>query len=73
MEMQAPARTAPLFPGEDNTLPPTWVDGAEVYHTVAQCSRLQEIRRHRRVTGKPGVKLRLCWNCEDILRAKRSG
>ena len=71
--MEVPARTTPLFPEQDTTLPPTWVDGAEVYHTVAQCSRLREIRRNRRLTGKPGVKMRLCWVCEDILRAKRSG
>ncbi len=65
-------RVTSLF-GEHNLLPPTWVEGSNVFHTTEKCQRLQAIPRNRRVSGKPGVKLRLCFNCEDITSAKRSG
>ncbi len=65
-------RVSSLFE-EEEELPPTWVDGSEVFHTTEKCQRLQAIPRNRRVSGKPGVKLRLCFNCEDIVRTKRSG
>ncbi len=63
---------ASLF-GEDVELPPTWTEGSDVYHTIERCTRLQAIRRNRRITGKPGTAMRLCFNCDDIIRAKRSG
>lgn len=58
---------------EENPLPPTWVEGSAVFHTTERCQRLPAIPRNRRVSGKPGVRLRLCFNCEDIARTKRSG
>ncbi|WP_263382671.1 hypothetical protein [Granulicella arctica] len=70
----APERavTAALF-GDEPELPPTWSEGSEVFHTTEKCNRLHAIRRNNRITGKPGVKMRLCFNCEDIIRTKRSG
>ena len=65
-------RVSSLF-DEDKELPPTCVEGSDVFHTTEKCQRLQAIPRNRRVSGKPGVKLRLCFNCEDIARTKRSG
>ncbi len=68
------ARALPnsLF-GDDLELPPTWTEGSSIYHTTEKCTRLQAIRRNRRVSGKPGVSMRLCFNCDDIIRTKRSG
>ncbi len=54
-------------------IPPTWVEESDVFHTTEKCTRLQAIPRNRREQGRPGVKRRLCFNCEDILRTKRSG
>jgi hypothetical protein len=72
MSEAAKERAGSLF-GEELELPPTWSEGSEVFHTTEKCNRLQAIRRNRRVTGKPGVRMRLCFNCEDIVRTKRSG
>jgi hypothetical protein len=38
-----------------------------------KCNRLQAIHPNNRVTGKPGIAMRQCFNCEDIIRTKRSG
>jgi hypothetical protein len=54
-------------------IPPTWSEGSEVFHTTEKCTRLQAIQRNKRLTGKPGVAMRQCFNCEDIIRAKRLG
>ena len=54
-------------------IPPTWSAESDVFHTTEKCTRLQAIPRNRREKGKPGKGRRLCFNCEDILRAKRSG
>jgi len=54
-------------------IPPTWSAESDVFHTTERCTRLQAIPRNRRERGKPGVGRRLCFNCEDILRTKRSG
>jgi len=54
-------------------IPPTWCEGSEVFHTTEKCTRLQAIQRNKRITGKPGVAMRQCFNCEDIIRAKRLG
>jgi hypothetical protein len=64
----------PLFPERPDLtpeIPPTWCDGSDVFHTTEKCSRLQTIHRNKRITGKPGYSLRQCFNCEDIIRAKR--
>ena len=68
--------TATLFPTEPELtpeIPPTWCEGSEVYHLTEKCSRLKAIQRNKRVSGKPGVAMRQCFNCEDIIRAKRLG
>ena len=54
-------------------IPPTWCEGSEVFHTTEKCTRLQAIQRNKRITGKPSVAMRQCFNCEDIIRAKRLG
>ncbi len=54
-------------------IPPTWCEGGDVFHITDKCSRLKAIRRNRRITGKPGSAMRQCFNCEDIVRTKRSG
>ena len=54
-------------------IPPTWAEGSDVFHITERCSRLRAIPRRHRLTGKPHSKLRQCFNCEDILRAKRRG
>jgi hypothetical protein len=75
-EIEAPRAdrpvTAALF-GDEPELPPTWCEGSDVFHTAEKCTRLKAIRRNKRITGKPGIKMRLCFNCEDIIRTKRSG
>jgi hypothetical protein len=66
-------RAGSLF-GEELELPPTWSEGSEVFHTTERCNRLQAIRKNRRMTSKlPPSWMRLCFNCEDIVRTKRSG
>jgi hypothetical protein len=69
-------QTATLFPTEPELtpeIPPTWCEGSEVFHITEKCSRLKAIQRNKRVSGKPGVAMRQCFNCEDIIRAKRLG
>ena len=63
----------PKLFGEEPEMPPTWSEGSLVFHTTEKCSRLQAIRRNRRITGRPGAAMRPCFNCEDILRTKRRG
>jgi hypothetical protein len=66
-----------LFPSQPELtpeIPPTWCEGSDVYHTTEKCNRLQAIHRNRRIkANKPPVSLRPCFNCEDIIRTKRSG
>jgi hypothetical protein len=65
-----------LFPHQPDLtpeIPPTWAEGSDVFHITDKCNRLQSIHLNNRVTGKPGVAMRQCFNCEDIIRTKRSG
>ncbi len=65
-----------LFPDQPDLspeIPPTWAEDSDVFHTSERCTRLQAIQRNKRLTGRPGSRLRLCFNCEDIVRAKRMG
>ena len=62
---------APAF-GEAPELPPTWSEGSRIFHTTEKCTRLQAIRRNRRVTGNPGLRDH-CLNCLDIVSTKRRG
>jgi hypothetical protein len=69
-------QTPLLFPTQPDLtpeIPPTWSDGSEIFHTTEKCTRLQAIQRNKRITGKPGIAMRQCFNCEDIIRAKRLG
>jgi len=72
-------QSMPLFPQQPDLtpeIPPTWCEGSDVFHTTEKCKRLQAIPRGRRITdhsGGPGHGLRQCFNCEDIIRAKRAG
>ena len=53
---------------------PTWGEGSDVYHVTEKCKRLQAVARVRRMTSRiPPSSLRLCFNCEDIMRAQRRG
>jgi hypothetical protein len=64
------------FPDQPNLspeIPPTWCENSDVFHTTEKCTRLQAIRKDQRITGEPGVRLRQCFNCEDIIRTKRAG
>lgn len=64
------------FPDQDKLtpeIPPTWAEDSAVYHTSERCTRLRVIPKSKRITGKPNSKLRHCFNCEDIIRAKRRG
>jgi hypothetical protein len=71
--------STPLFPDQPTLtpeIPPTWREGSKVFHTTEKCNRLQSIPRNKRVTylsGSPAQGLRQCFNCEDIIRAKRLG
>lgn len=65
-----------LFPQQPELtpeIPPTWAEQSDIFHITERCKRLQAIHNNRRITGKPGVKMRQCFNCEDIIRTKRSG
>jgi hypothetical protein len=65
-----------LFPAQSDLtpeIPPTWSEDSAIYHITAKCTRLQAIHRNNRLTGKPGAAMRPCFNCEDIIRTKRSG
>jgi hypothetical protein len=72
-------QSMPLFaeqPDLTPEIPPTWCEGSDVFHTVEKCNRLQAIPRDKRIrymTGKAAPGLRQCFNCEDIVRAKRAG
>jgi hypothetical protein len=73
VERPVVAGTGALF-GEDEELPPTWAEGSDVYHVTEKCTRLRTIRKNRRVQSKtPPSWMRPCFNCEDIVRAKRLG
>lgn len=62
---------APAF-GEEPELPPTWSEHSRIFHTTEKCTRLQAIRRNRRITGNPGLRDH-CLNCLDIVTTKRRG
>ncbi len=64
-------RSQPAF-GEEPDLPPTWSEHSRIFHTTEKCTRLQAIRRNRRITGKPGLRGH-CLNCLDIISTKRRG
>ena len=61
----------PAF-GEEPELPPTWSEHSRIFHTTEKCTRLQAIRRNRRITGNPGLRQH-CLNCIDIISTKRRG
>lgn len=65
-----------LFPAQPGLTPeiaPTWGLASDVFHITEKCSRLQAIHPNNRLTGRPGIAMRQCFNCEDIIRTKRSG
>ena len=66
-----PAPAEPAF-GEEPELPPTWSEHSRIFHTTEKCTRLQAIRRNRRITGNPGLRDH-CLNCLDIVTTKRRG
>jgi hypothetical protein len=72
-------QSMPLFPEQPDLtpeIPPTWCEGSDVFHTTEKCTRLQAIptvKRVRYMSGKAADGLRQCFNCEDIIRAKRAG
>lgn len=68
----APPADPPAF-GDEAELPPTWTEGSLIFHTTGKCTRLQAIGRNRRISGKPGVAMRPCFNCEDIFHTRRTG
>jgi hypothetical protein len=71
-----PALLFPDHPDLTPEIPPTWCEGSDVFHTIEKCTRLQAIPVKKRITymsGKPADGLRHCFNCEDIIRAKRAG
>ncbi len=53
-------------------LPPTWSEHSRIFHTAERCTRLQSIRRNRRVTGSPGSRDH-CLNCIAIAATLRRG
>lgn len=68
----AAARAAEPAFGEEPDLPPTWSENSRTFHTTEKCTRLQAIRRNRRITGNPGLRDH-CLNCLDIVSTKRRG
>ena len=62
--------TDTLAPPPD--LPPTWSEHSSIFHTTERCTRLQSIRRNRRVTGSPGSRDH-CLNCIAIAATLRRG
>jgi hypothetical protein len=68
-----PALLFPAQPELTPEIPPTWTEGSEVFHITVKCKRLQTIQPKNRLTGRPGIAMRQCFTCEDIIRAKRSG
>ncbi len=76
MTSRQPSLQFPDQPDLSPEIPPTWCEGSEVFHTTEKCTRLKAIPRNKRIrysTGKPAPGLRLCFNCEDIIRTKRAG
>ncbi|MDE3104500.1 MAG: hypothetical protein KGK08_04930 [Acidobacteriota bacterium] len=76
MPSPQPSLAFPDQPELTPEIPPTWCEGSDVYHTTEKCTRLQAIPRHRRVrylNGGHAPGQRLCFNCEDIIRTKRTG
>ncbi len=73
-----PSQASPSAPspepafGEEPELPPTWSEQSRIFHTTEKCTRLQAIRRNRRITGNPGLRDQ-CLNCLDIVSTKRRG
>ena len=68
--------SALLFPTQPELtpeIPPTWSEASDVFHVTEKCKRLKAIHPNNRITGRPGVAMRQCFTCEDIIRAKRSG
>jgi hypothetical protein len=64
------------FPDQEDLspqIPPTWAEASDVFHISERCGRLRMIPKSKRITGRPHSKLRQCFNCEDIIRAKRRG
>jgi hypothetical protein len=64
------------FPDQEDLspqIPPTWAEASDVFHISERCGRLRMIAKSKRITGRPHSKLRQCFNCEDIIRAKRRG
>lgn len=62
-------------PDLTSEIPPTWCEGSDVFHTAEKCNRLQAIpvaKRIRYMSGEAAPGLRQCFNCEDIIRTKRS-
>ena len=70
LRASAPPRE-PEF-GDEPELPPTWSEDSRIFHTTEKCTRLQAIRRNRRITGNPGLRDH-CLNCLDIVSTKRRG
>ena len=62
----------PVHFGDEPELPPTWSEHSAIFHTTEKCTRLQAIRRNRRITGNPGLRQH-CLNCIDIAATKRRG
>ncbi len=67
----AAPRATTIF-GEQDELPPTWSEHSTIFHTWAKCTRLQSIRRNRRITGNPGLREH-CLNCISIAATHRRG
>jgi hypothetical protein len=72
-EAVQPTLLFPTQPELTPEIPPTWSEDSGIYHTTEKCTRLQAIHRNRRLTGTPGIAMRHCFNCVDIIRTKRSG
>lgn len=68
----ASSRTIPTIFGTEDELPPTWSENSPIFHTWAKCTRLQSIRRNRRITGNPGLRQH-CLNCISIAATHRRG
>ena len=68
----ARATEQPGIFGDEDNLPPTWSEHSRIYHTSARCTRLQSIRRNRRITGAFGTRDH-CLNCISIAATLRRG
>ena len=69
--VSAVPRPTTIF-GDQDELPPTWSEHSTIFHTWAKCTRLQSIRRNRRITGNPGLREH-CLNCISIAATHRRG